>query len=77
MNLWARNSYPLNHVERRATYLSIYLTILSIEILNSIWEENTWCNESGRKQVFGGVFDLCNIYKSLAIKIRIHVTPKR
>ena len=64
----------------RATYLSIFLTFLSIEILNSIWKENTWWYESGRKQVFGGVFDLCNIYKFLAIKIRIqgiHFTPQR
>jgi len=69
----------LSFKPRHATYLSIFLSFLPLELLHSIWEINNWLYESDKKAVFGGDFDICNIYKFIAIKIRvqgIHVTPQ-
>lgn len=70
----------LTFKSRRCTYLSIFLHFLSQDTLSSVWEANCWLYEDGKKRVFGGLFDVCNIYKFLAIKIRvqgIHKVPGR
>ena len=75
-----RGSKFVSFRPRHATFLSIFLELLPTDLLLSIWEANSWTYEGGKERVFGGQFDLCNIYKFLAIKIRvqgIHMAPER